>query len=411
VSNFANMSASDSPTSPRPAGLAGLDAGTTQQLWGDESRHLPKTPGGFEWWHFHSINHAGDGIHLTLFEGLPFHPYYVTDINRHSRRLIPSAFDKLSPDLQGSHYPAAHLAVYQGGKRVTQFLYLYPPYSVAGGSGESALDLRIGPNRLTMRQDGSFGIVARGYPFELVRGRPYVLRDQVLSAQLTFAPSFPGVVHNRPFRPPTPDGATYTWSLAAPHGQMSGRVQLLDQKESISKLDVLINAIGYHDHVWGSASLAAGIREMFWGFLQGDTWTVAWHQAIGSKGSLSHAEGLVFFERGAAPIVVDGPIARLEKRTLSRWLIPHYGRRTMHGSTTHGHSAELVLNNHTLVDAAPFHSGLATSGTLTIPGVRSCQGSGMTHALKLQRLQWPVLSDMTLQAITEVSEDDPVWHD
>jgi hypothetical protein len=411
VSDFANMPPADSPTSARPAGLAGLDAGTTQQLWGEEVRHLPKTPGGFEWWHFHSINAAGEGIQLTLFEGLPFHPYYVTNINRHSRRLIPSVFDKLSPDLQGSHYPAAHFAVYQGGKRVAQFLNLYPPNSAAGAGGESAFDLRIGPNRVTMRQDGSFGILARGYPYELVRGRPTVRRDQVLSAQLTFAPSFPGVAHTRSFRPATPDGAAYHWSLAAPHGRMSGRVQLLDQKESVSNLDMLINATGYHDHVWGQASLNANLRQMFWGYIQGETWTVAWHQAIGNKGSLAHAEGFILFEKGAPPIVVDGPVARLEKRALSRWLIPHYGRRTMHGSTTHGHSAELILNNHNLVDSSPFHSLLQTTGTLTIPGLRSYQGAGITHALKLQRLQWPVLSDMTLHAITTISEDDPVWHD
>jgi hypothetical protein len=192
---------------------------------------------------------------------------------------------------------------------------------------------------------------------------------------------------------------------------MSGRVQLLDQKESVSHLDMLINGLGYHDHVWGQASLAAGIRQVLWGFIQGDTWTVAWHQSVPPKGPHTHADGLILFEKGAAPIIVDGPESRLEKLARSNWLIPHYARISMHGSTTHGYPAEFVLDNHTLVDAAPFHSGLASSGTLTIPGLKSYKGAGATHALKLQRLQWPVLSDMTLHAITAISEDDPVWHD
>jgi hypothetical protein len=31
--------------------------------------------------------------------------------------------------------------------------------------------------------------------------------------------------------------------------------------------------------------------------------------------------------------------------------------------------------------------------------------------MKLGRLQWPILSDLTLRAITTVSPDDPVWRE
>ena len=85
------------------------------------------------------------------------------------------------------------MAVYQKGKRVAQFLNLYPPDSSSGTDA----DIRIGPNRITLRRDGSIGIVARGYPYDMARGRPRKRADQALSANLTFTPTFPGIQHTR----------------------------------------------------------------------------------------------------------------------------------------------------------------------------------------------------------------------
>jgi hypothetical protein len=318
---------------------------------------------------------------------------------------VKSPFDKVQPNVQGSHYPAAHFAVFSGGKRVAQFLNLYPPLSTSGDP--ASLDLRIGPNRVTLRQDGTFGITARGYPFDILRGQPLPRLDRMLSAKLEFVPTFPGVAHTRPFRAPTPAGASHYWSLAAPHGVMSGTVQMMDRKENVLVMEQKVQGIGYHDHVYGQGSLAAGIKKILWGFIQGENWTAAWHQSV--TGKQDHADGLIFFERGQLPVVIDAPESKLEKRKVSRWLLGHYGRILMHGSTAQGHTAELVLNNHTMMSSVPFHSGIAATGTLTMPGHGSYTGNGMTHLLKLQRLQWPVLSDVTLRAITTVSEDDPLW--
>jgi hypothetical protein len=138
---------------------------------------------------------------------------------------------------------------------------------------------------------------------------------------------------------------------------------------------------------------------------------VAWHQSLTKAGPNECADGLILFQKNAPPVVVEAPVSRLEDRHMSSWLIRHHGRITMHGASAQGHPVELALSNHTLLSAVPFHSGLAATGTLTIPGYGIFSGEGMTHILKLQRLQWPVLSDVTLTAITAVSEDDPLWRE
>src|SRR4051794_33298653 len=120
------------PHAPVPAGLAGLDSKTAYQQWAEESRHSLKTPGAYEWWYFHAISPAGDGMLFALFEGLPFHPKYLTQLNRHAHRLVASPYDKVRPDLQAGHYPAAYMGVYQAGKRVAQFLNVYPPDTAIG---------------------------------------------------------------------------------------------------------------------------------------------------------------------------------------------------------------------------------------------------------------------------------------
>src|SRR3954470_521964 len=112
------MSAFDFDDIPREgkgpsAGYAGASPVVAQEQWADESRHLLTGPGAYEWWYFHAVSPAGDGIVLTLFEGLPFHPKYLTQINRYNQRMAP--IQKPWPALKASRYPAAYMALYQNG--------------------------------------------------------------------------------------------------------------------------------------------------------------------------------------------------------------------------------------------------------------------------------------------------------
>lgn len=385
-------------------GLAGANPDLARQLWGEDSRHILSQPGAYEWWYFHALSPSGDGILFSLFEGLPFHPKYLEQINRYSSRL--AGWQKPWPALQPSRYPAAYLAVYKTGKRVAQFLNLYPPDSSAGTSTE----IRIGPNRITFRQDGSFGIVARGYPYQITRGRPRKRKDRTLVADLTFTPSYPGIVHKRPFRAPDRTGAAHFWVLAAPHGRMQGSVRLLDA-DGAADFDLDIDTLGYHDHVYGLGGLATGAKTLLWGFIQGDTWTAAWHQTLTGSATPDRADGIVFFQRDQPPVVIDAPETRLSKSSFSNWLLRHPGRVAMHGSDAHGHLLELLLTHTSVLDTAPFHTHLAAEGTVTLPGlgVGAQVGHGATHVLRLRRLRWPVISDLTLLALTPVARDDPLW--
>ncbi len=387
-----------------------MDAQTAQSHWAEESPHNLRTPGAYEWWYFRAIDARGNGILLALFEGLPFHPDYLAEVHRHARKDRRKPFEQMRAGVKASQYPAAYFAVYEGGKRTAQFLNLYRASEARPAS--DVPDIRIGPNRVTLRQDGTFGIVARGYPFEIVRGRPSVNRDRVLSANLTFHPTFPAIPHIRPFRAPGPGGATHRWVIAAPHGIMEGNVRLVDHAQGVPLINLPLQALGYHDHVYGQEGLSQGLKKLLWGYVQGESWTAAW-QRTASPGtpSMSNTDGLVLFRKGHRPLVVESPQYREEDLEMTAWLLKHPGKITMYGSTARGKSVEFVLHNNAILDSASFHTQLASLGTLTIPGRRPYAGTGVTHVMKLGRLQWPILSDLTLRAITTVSPDDPVWRE
>jgi hypothetical protein len=228
---------------------------------------------------------------------------------------------------------------------------------------------------------------------------------------LTFTPTFPGVQHTRPFLAPDRTGAAHHWVLAAPHGRMTGNVRLLDAAANESAFEMEVDTLGYHDHVYGQGGLATGVKTLLWGFIQGETWTAAWHQTLTGRKTYDRADGLVFFERDHAPVVIDAPEMRRSQSSFSNWLLRHPGRISMHGSDTHGHPLELLLKHTSVFDTAPFHTHLAAEGTVTLPGLGTgpMVGLGATHVLRLRRLRWPVLSDLTLLAITPVSRDDPIW--
>jgi hypothetical protein len=123
------------------------------------------------------------------------------------------------------------------------------------------------------------------------------------------------------------------------------------------------------------------------------------------------ADGLVFFQRDEPPLVIDAPETRISRSSFSNWLLRHPGRITMHGSDTRGHLIELLLTHPSVLDTAPFHTHLVAQGSVMLPGAGATPllGRGATHVLRLSRLRWPVLSDLTLLAITPVSRDDPIW--
>ena len=393
------------------AGFAGAAPEIAGEQWAEESHHRLTGPGAYQWWYFHAMSPSGDGVLITLFEGLPFHPRYLTQINRYSERLGGSVFQKKPwASLDPARYPAAYAAVYQSGKRVCQVLNLYPAKTTVGAGG----NVQVGPNRITLRQDGSIGIAVKGYPFENARGRPKKRADRVLTMNLTLAPTFPGVQHSSLFRAPDRTGASHQWILAAPHGRMTGEIHLMDAGNASEPaiLDMHLDAVGYHDHVYGEGGLSTGVSTLLWGFIQGDDWTAAWHHSVSRNSSQPRADGLFIFQKNHPPLIVDEPESRFTRHNFSNWLLKHPGNVSMHGTDARGHPVELILNHPAVLDTAPFHTRLSAKGTLSLPTRRgpALVGKGATHVLKLNRLRWPVLSDLTLLAITSVPRDDPIWN-
>lgn len=390
-------------------GMAGLEIGA--ERWADDACHPQRSPGAYEWWHFEALDVAGNGAVITFFHGLPFHPHYQTQAAQSQRRLRKHPFDAVPNEALPGHYPAAYFGLYEGGRRVAQFLNLYPPGTFEGSTDTP--EIRVGPNRLTLRTDGSFGIVARGYPYEIHGGAPKGRTDQILTATLNFAPSSPAVQHVRPFRPPGRNGATHTWVLAAPHGRITGRVGQIS-KDGIALRDMPINTLGYHDHNFGQGPLGSAVKRLAWGHVVGDTWTMAWQRTL-MKGRAARIaprpDAILLFQPDSPdpPLVIESPVVETSQMRTTRWLISYPGRATMHGSDAHGNSVELVLHHDSVLEATPFYARLAAKATLTVVGKRQYTGTGSTTAMQLQRVWWPLMSDMILMSIVPVASDDPLW--
>lgn len=403
------------PSAPTPAasgdshaGLAGIAPAVASEKWQEEARRRFRTPGAYEWWCFDAVDQAGNGAVVFLFDGLPFHPNYLRAAKRYLKKSRGSAFASIPAEAQSWSYPAAYVAIFQHGRRVAQGLNMYPP-EAAEDPAEDATHLRIGPNRITLRQDGSLGLVARVYPFSIRRWQPRLTRDEILTVALNFTPTLPGVQHVRAFRPATLQGAAHHWALVCPHARVTGNIQHVDTVEGVSLHDLHLNCTGYHDHVYGQGPLFQDVTRVQWGYLQGDDWTVVWHHASNQNRQLEHADGLMLIQRGAPPVIIDGPTVRYDRRRFTKWLLPFADGASLHGSDTQGNLAELVLQHGAVTTTAPFYMRLDSRGTLTIPGRKKLSGHGVTHSMTSARLAWPVFSDLVLMAIQNVRADDPLW--
>ncbi len=390
-------------------GMAGLDPQIASERWSDDARHPQRTPGAYEWWWFEAMDAAGNGVVVGLFEGLPFHPHYLRSTyhrqtNWQKKRLETAP----RPEVQASQYPAAFMGVYEGGQRVAQFMNVYPPGSFEGSTDSP--EIRVGPNRLTIRADGSFGIVARGYPYVRSRTRIATQRNQILSTTLNFTPTFSGVQHVRPFRAEGPHGARHTWVIAAPHGRVTGRAQQISVDGSEIQFDMPVSGLGYHDHAYGQGGLSLGMRRTMWGHGQGNDWAIAWHRPSMVDRSTNH-EGLILFQRGMKPVIIEAPEIDLEQPRASGWFMHYPGRVVMHGSDAKGNPCELVVQHTGITDKSPFHVRLSANMTFTVPGRVQLSGIGVTNLLQIQRLRWPLMSDIVLMAMHDVARDDPIWRE
>ena len=79
------------PARDADAAMPGLSSAAVLQLWDANRPHAQPMPGAYEWWRMEAINAQGDGVVLLLFNGLPFHPDYLTHVHRSRRKLRKTA--------------------------------------------------------------------------------------------------------------------------------------------------------------------------------------------------------------------------------------------------------------------------------------------------------------------------------
>lgn len=390
-------------------GMAGLDPQVASEHWSDDAHHIQRTPGAYEWWWFEAMDAAGNGVVVGFFEGLPFHPHYLRSTYHRQSNMKSAGLETAPrPELLASQYPAVFMGVYENGVRVAQFLNVYPPGSFEGSA--DAPELRVGPNRVTIRADGSFGIVTRGYPYVRRGMRLIAQKNEILSATLSFTPTFTGVQHVRPFRAEGPHNARHNWIIAAPHGRVTGRVQQVSTLDSSATMDLAISGLGYHDHAYGQGGLSLNMRRIMWGHAQGNDWAIAWHRPSMKDRNANH-DGLVLFQRGMKPVVIEAPEIDLEQPRASKWFLHYPGRVVMHGSDAKGNPCELVVQHTGIMERSPFHVRLAATATFTVPGRVQLSGIGATNLLQIQRLRWPLMSDIVLMALHDIARDDPIWRE
>jgi hypothetical protein len=238
-----------------------------------DASHRVISPGGYEGWYFHAEDPATDTrIVVGLGEGSPFDAAYLKRYRAY--RAAPTRRRPPAP----SDFPCAYAAVYRGGKMVRQFLSHHAAGSLVASIDE--LNVRLGPN--VMRQ------TAEGYQIEVQEG---------VSANLKFAPQWPGREWEGTFPSREVTGADHRWVIAAPLCEVSGSIGADAFKGR-----------GYHDHHYGTGPLGMGLRWWMRGHVLLERRAIAFAVIEASEGAIE----------GTSVVADDGGIA---ERSAASWRV------------------------------------------------------------------------------------------
>ena len=241
-----------------------------------DASHRVTAPGGYEWWYFDAEDLATDTQLIAIFyEGFVFHPGYRRAYARYRRR--PTRVPPPMP----SDYVCTHFAVYRGGRLAHHFLTQYPATDFH--AARDRLDIRVGPNHCRAGADGTLHVTLRGTPRVRTGGGPKTLRQQVLSADLAFVPTFPHPPTERRLFAREMSGADHHWVVANPLCDVTGTVRLDGGAEPLS---LNFRGRGYHDHNYGTAPIGPGLRRWLRGRVLTGGRAAAFHVALPSDARL-----------------------------------------------------------------------------------------------------------------------------
>ncbi len=340
-----------------------------------DASHDVRAPGGYEWWYFDAEDPATDTQVVAIYlHGFVFHPGYLRAIGHYLKR--PT---KRTPPV-ASDFPCMYLCVYRGGKIAHQFMTQYKPADFR--SSKDALDVAIGPNRLT-RQGDALRLNLTGTPWQLTWQGPKTLTDQSLTADLTFTPTFSHAPAERVFLSRAMTGADHRWVIANPRCEVSGSIELSRGAAGGEKISFA--GRGYHDHNYGTGALGPGLRHWIWGRAILDDRVMTFHYAIPTDRSLPDEIHLV--EADAADfreIPVDRVSADWSGRT---GVNVRYPKRLAFDES-------LVLTSPRVIDSSPFYMRLMYEAT-----VRGQRAQAFCEVASPNRLRWPILGRMIEMSI------------
>ncbi len=351
------------------------------------------------------MDSAGNGVAVSLYDGFCFHPRYVREFNRYCRRSTRVKISSVREQVLPSFYPAAAISVFQGGKCILRSINVFPPGAFRGGHGSP--ECLAGPNRVTLRQDGTLGLTARGYPMAHGFGGPRHRTNQAIHVDLTFRPLTTGTQQVLPLRPDSTDGARHSWVLGIPGATVTGLIQQINLADDTTILNMPLDGLGFHDQYFGGSGIGRDVRAVTRGHAVHQDWTIAWNHTNTSRPC--DTDSMVIFDQHTAPVIVQNPQSEITYGHCGMLRNQYPARMVLHGSDSRGHNVELVIQHQNIIESAPHLVRNSCSVQLRSRGSKRYLGVGIMETLSVRGLTWPFFSDIASRSILTVHADDPLW--
>jgi len=312
--------------------------------------HRVTAPGGYEWWYFDAQDrNTGTFVVAVFHAGFVLHPQYLRRYHLYQSRPTRHA-----PPLP-AEYPCVHLAVHEKGRSCSQFIHQYTATHVQASTSERRVTM--GPNRLFSSGN------ALQLHFEGSHG---------LSADLTFEPRFAHPPGEKMFASANSGHpAHHCWVIANPLCEVGGEIRLPDGST------IRLNGSGYHDHLYGTGPLGAGLRRWMCGRVLQENQAVSFQIASATQpGGIDQAHLFVADRAGIGAIGV--PRIAWGPERFTAWGLA-YPTAVDLGPT-------LILRQPRVLDSSPFCLRLKYDAF-----VGGEAASAFCNIVYPHRLGWPIL--------------------
>ncbi|MGC9260244.1 MAG: hypothetical protein ACP5I8_09260 [Phycisphaerae bacterium] len=387
------------------AGIAGFNPGQYAGEWQQAGWRQQKTPGAYEGRHFSALDSAGNGAAVTLYDGFCFHPRYVREFNRYCRRSTRVKISSVREQVLPSFYPAAAISVFQGGRCILRSVNIFPPGAFHGEPGTP--ECTVGPNRVTLRQDGTLGLTLRGYPMEKTLIGPRYRTNQSIHVDLTFKPLCFGNQQILPLRPDSSDGAQHCWAVVVPTASVTGRIQQINLDDDTTLLNVPLDGLGFHDMYFGGSGIGREIHAVTRGHAVSSDWAIMWNHTHTSHPC--DTDSIVIFDQSSRPVIVQHPQSEIVYARAGKRRRAYPARMILHGSDSRGNNVELLIQHQNIIESGTYVIRNSCSVQLRSRGAKRYLGAGIMETLSVHGLTWPIISDLANRAVLPVAADDPLW--